>query len=98
MEIRTPQALGAAARGQRSKLRLTQAAVAEAAGVSRAWLTEFEAGKPTVELGRVLAVVAALGITLDLRVGEPEARPPGSEPLDLDALLDRYEQGGNDHA
>lgn len=98
MEIRTPQTLGAAARGQRLKLRLTQAAVAEAAGVSRAWLAEFEAGKPTVELGRVLAVVAALGITLDLRVNEPDAPSAGPEPLDLDAYLDHYEQGDNDHA
>ena len=98
MEIRTPQAIGAAVREQRRRLRLTQAAVAQAAGVSRAWLTEFEAGKPTVELGRALAVIAALGITLDLRVDEPNATSEGSEPLDLDSLLERYAQGDNDDA
>ncbi|WBQ05698.1 helix-turn-helix domain-containing protein [Kribbella sp. CA-293567] len=96
MEIRTPHALGAAARGRRRQLHLTQAAVAEAAGVSRAWLTAFEAGKPTVEVGRVLAVVAALGIAVDLRVEEPSAASSGREPTDLDSLLDEYDEGRDD--
>lgn len=96
MEIRTPHALGAAARGQRRKMRLTQAALAEAAGVSRAWLTEFEAGKATVELGRALAVIAALGLTLDLR--EPSTEPGGQEPTDLETLLHQYGQGDDGHA
>jgi transcriptional regulator with XRE-family HTH domain len=58
-------------RGQRQKLQLTQAALAEAAMVSRAWLIEFEQGKHTVEIGRVLAVIEAFGMTLDLRVSDP---------------------------
>lgn len=93
MQIRTPQALGATVRGQRQTLKLTQAALAEAAGVSRAWLTEFERGKPTVELGRVLAVLAALGITLELRIGDPPTSPAGKEATGLLALLREYDKG-----
>jgi y4mF family transcriptional regulator len=97
MEIRTPQALGAAVRGERLKLRLTQASLAKSAGVSRPWLTQFEAGKPTVELGRVLAVIAALGIALELRTSEPPASLGGRDLIDLDSVLDQYEEGHNDH-
>jgi transcriptional regulator with XRE-family HTH domain len=74
-------------------LKLTQATLAEAAGVSRAWLTEFERGKPTVELGRVLAVLAALGITLELRIGDLPASPAGNEAIGLHALLEEYDKG-----
>ena len=56
MKIRTPQDLGAAVRGRRRSLKLSQAQVAKSARVSRPWLSEFESGKPTVEVSRVLAV------------------------------------------
>ncbi|WP_328331004.1 helix-turn-helix domain-containing protein [Kribbella sp. NBC_00382] len=92
MEIHTPQALGATVRGQRQRMHLTQAALADAAGVSRAWLIEFEKGKPTVELGRILAVIEALGITLEVRIGDPPASSVRSE---LDTLLDEYNQDDN---
>ncbi|MEV8377734.1 helix-turn-helix domain-containing protein [Kribbella sp. NPDC056861] len=97
MEIRTPQALGAAVRGERLKMRLTQASLAKSAGVSRPWLTQFEAGKPTVELGRVLAVIAALGIVLELRTSEPAASSDRPDPIDLDSVLDQYEEDHHDH-
>jgi HTH-type transcriptional regulator/antitoxin HipB len=96
VQIRTPQALGATVRGQRQKLKMTQATLAEAAGVSRAWLTEFERGKPTVELGRVLAVVAALGLTLEVRIGDPPAAPAGKQATGLHALLEEYDKGDGD--
>ena len=96
VDIRTPHDLGAAARGRRQTLKLSQAEVAAAAGVSRAWVTEFEAGKPTVELGRVLALLEALDLTLDLRApGEtPAQRSPrtGTSP-DLDSLMEEYKRG-----
>ena len=77
---------------------MTQAAVAAAAGVSRAWLTELEAGKPTVELGRVLAVLDTLDIVMDLRTGEPQVGLPESKSIDLDSVLDRYERGNDGDA
>lgn len=46
---------------------LTQAEVAERAGVSRVWLSQFENGKQTVELAKVLSVLDVLGYGLDVR-------------------------------
>jgi transcriptional regulator with XRE-family HTH domain len=99
MEIRTPLDLGAAVRGRRRTLKMSQATVARNAGVSRPWLSEFEAGKPTVEVSRVLAVLSVLDFTLDLRApGEPPPSPERLRPtelLDLDAVLDDYTSGRN---
>jgi hypothetical protein len=36
--------------------------------VSRKWLVEFEAAKPSVELGLVLRVLDTLGLALDISV------------------------------
>lgn len=45
---------------------LRQDELAAAAGVGLRFLVELERGKPTVQLGRTLSVLAAVG--LDLRV------------------------------
>ena len=58
--------LGAALRTERKALGLTQADLALAAGVGLRFVVELEAGKPTVQLMRVLRVIAALGGTLRL--------------------------------
>jgi hypothetical protein len=58
--------------------------------VSRKWIYEFEAGKPTVELGLLVRVIEALGLSLDLAAtGEPTGSS-GDASIDLDALLDRH--------
>ncbi|HEY0618486.1 MAG TPA: helix-turn-helix domain-containing protein [Kribbella sp.] len=97
MEIRSPRDLGAAVRGRRRALKLSQAEVAEAAGVSRPWLAEFEAGKPTVELARVLSVLEALEFSLDLRgPHETPGETPGTQAddlLDLGSLMEEYDKG-----
>lgn len=61
------QALGAALRKERKKHKLTQADVAFAAGVGIRFLSDLEAGKPTVQLEKVLQVVAVLGGAILLR-------------------------------
>jgi y4mF family transcriptional regulator len=61
------QALGAALRKERKKHKLTQADVAFAAGVGIRFLSDLESGKPTVQLEKVLQVVAVLGGALLLR-------------------------------
>lgn len=98
VDIRTPHDLGAAARGRRQTLKLSQAEVAAAAGVSRAWVTEFEAGKPTVELGRVLALLEALDFTLELRAPSEttaqRSRRAATSP-DLNSLMEKYRRGGS---
>ena len=55
-------------RAERKALGLSQADLSLAAGVGLRFVVELEAGKPTVQLMRVLRVIAPLGGTLQ-RVG-----------------------------
>ena len=98
MDIRTPSDLGAVARGRRRALRRSQTNVAEAAGVSRAWLTEFENGKPTVELGRVLSVLVALDLIVDVSAPDKPGGPVtrAATDLDLDSLMEEYDRDQHD--
>lgn len=50
----------------RHKLKLRQADLAAAAGVGVRFLIELEAGKPTAQLGKTLAVLNALGLDCSL--------------------------------
>jgi HTH-type transcriptional regulator/antitoxin HipB len=76
--------LSAAVRGRRLELGLSQAELAERAHVSRQWVNEFEAGKPSAELGLVLRLLDALD--LELTVAERSA----DAGTFLDALLDDH--------
>lgn len=102
MKIRALQDVAAAVRGRRQSLKLTQTALANRASVSRTFVSDLEAGKLTVELRSVIAVVEALGYTLTLL--SPEQVQPTSTTLtptgvvspnefDLDELLNDYDQG-----
>ncbi len=62
--IRSPEALGQMVRQAREAMGLTQMAFADAAGVGRRFVSELENGKPTLELGKVMAVCAAAGLDL----------------------------------
>ena len=62
--IADPVALGAAVRERRLKASRTQAQVAMASGVSRAWLIRLEDGHPRAELTRVLSVLHTLGLVV----------------------------------
>ena len=53
-------------RSVRRERGFTQADLADRAGVSRSWLIEFESGKPTVEVGKVMSVVRALGVCVEI--------------------------------
>ena len=59
--------LGTALRRSRKALGLTQAELALAAGVGLRFVGEVEAGKPSVQLGRVMQLIEALGGSLVLR-------------------------------
>ena len=76
-------------RGRRLELALSQSRLATEAGVSRKWVSEFEAGKPTAELGLVLRVLDALHLSLELVPQAERSSEPGSETTDLDALLEK---------
>lgn len=56
--------LGADVRRRRKELRLTQADVADLAGVSAKLVRDVEAGKPTLRLDTLRRVLAAVGLEL----------------------------------
>jgi y4mF family transcriptional regulator len=60
------KAMGILVRNFRRNLGLTQAELAERAGVSRKWLVEFEQGKPEAQLWMVIDVLNALGYELEI--------------------------------
>ena len=62
--IQTPAEAGAIIRARRIARGLSQQTVAHLAGVSRKFLIDLEAGHDRAELGKTLAVMAALGLTL----------------------------------
>jgi len=70
----TPAQIGQLVRRTRRAQRLRQDRLAGAAGVGVRFLVELEAGKATAQLGKALAVLAALGCTL--RIGPRLRSPP----------------------
>jgi len=62
----TPKQIGEKVRAQRKALGLTQIEAAGLCGVGERFLRELEVGKPTVQLGKMLAVLSGLGIDLRL--------------------------------
>ena len=65
--------IGAFVRAKRKELRLTQLEVAALADVSDRFLRELEHGKPSVEIGKVIDVVAVLGFDLEPVVRKTES-------------------------
>lgn len=68
-----PSDIAAAVKAARRALGLRQDELAAAAGVGVRFLIELEAGKPTAQLGKTLAVLDALG--LDCNLGPRNATP-----------------------
>ena len=64
--IYSPEQLGQALRTARKQLGLTQPQLALAAGVGVRLIVELEAGKPTLQLEKVLQVIDALGGEIQL--------------------------------
>jgi y4mF family transcriptional regulator len=67
--IHTPEDLARALRAARHERGLTQDDLALASGTGRRFIGDLESGKRTVRLDSVLAVVAALGLRVELRRG-----------------------------
>ncbi len=63
----TADALGRLIRARRRQQGLRQAELAALSDVGNRFLSDLEHGKPTVELGRVLLVLAALGLECEIR-------------------------------
>lgn len=64
--IRNPRELGLAIRRARADRGWTQGELADRADVGRPWLSELEGGKRTAQIGRVLSVLDALELVVDL--------------------------------
>lgn len=66
MQIDDPKAFGHAVRVARRHRGMTQRELALVAGTGERFVVDLESGKVTTQLGRALAVLAALGLRLDL--------------------------------
>jgi HTH-type transcriptional regulator/antitoxin HipB len=82
MRLATVRDLGLHVRERRHELSMTQSDLATAAGVSRRWLSDLEAGKATAEIGLILRTLDALGLVLDVSLAAT-----GQDGVDLDELL-----------
>ena len=68
--------IGYAIKDRRAELGMTQAQLAEASGVSKRCLWSLELGQnPGVQLDKLTAVLGALGLGLELTVGNPSDEP-----------------------
>jgi transcriptional regulator with XRE-family HTH domain len=94
MKIGTARDLAIAVRGRRTDLGLSQHQLASRADVSRSWLAKLELARPSAELSRLVALLDALGLDLDVSAGQVDDGPGrGTDrvELDLDRHLERYE-------
>jgi HTH-type transcriptional regulator/antitoxin HipB len=82
MLIRTYKDIGALIRHKRKEQGWDQKSLAQKVGVSRQWLIEVEKGKPRAEVGLVLRVLEALGVSLTT------AGSAGTEDAMPDSKLD----------
>ena len=64
--IYTSASLGDAIRHYRTEAGLTQAQLAEMAGIQRSYLSELERGKETEQLTRILRLLRHLGVRMTL--------------------------------
>lgn len=81
MRLSTARDVGASLREARLAAGLTQRDAANAAGVGREWIVAVEAGHERAELGKVLRLAEAVGLSLELR-------PTGQAREDETALDD----------
>jgi HTH-type transcriptional regulator/antitoxin HipB len=89
LTIRSLHDLATGIRGRRTDLGLSQAELAKRTGVSRKWIYEFEAGKPTAELGLLLRVLHALGLSIELTLSDGEVAAKETT-VDLDTVIDEH--------
>ena len=60
VSLRNPAEVGSALRAIRLSKGLTQAEAAEAAGVSRKWVCDAERGKPSMDVGLIIALLKSM--------------------------------------
>lgn len=80
--VRTVRDIGMIARDRRKSLGWTQQNLAEKIGSQKKWVVEFEAGKPTLEAGRMMLAINILGLEFNLGEASTETRKSPSRKLD----------------
>ena len=71
----TPPELGTAIRVVRREQGLRQDQLAAAANVGVCFIVDLEAGKPTAQIGKIFAVLNALGLTVTISGAAGKAPP-----------------------
>ncbi len=66
MSTQNPEQLGAAIRARRKRLRVTQKDLAMTCGTGLRFIIDLEKGKPTCHIGKILQVLQALGLKLQI--------------------------------
>ncbi|MGH3197626.1 MAG: helix-turn-helix domain-containing protein [Streptosporangiaceae bacterium] len=64
--VYTPASLGAAIRHYREQAGISQAELAERAGLNRTYLSDLERGKETEQVKRIFRVLRQLGVRMTL--------------------------------
>jgi HTH-type transcriptional regulator / antitoxin HipB len=106
MRVHSTADVAATVRGSRLDRGLSQSELAKLSGVSRKWISEFEAGKPTAEFSLIIRVLEVLGLALDLSQAKSGtatlsgqgnltatatvSSSSGTPAVDLDELLAEY--------
>ncbi|RJP76990.1 MAG: transcriptional regulator [Desulfobacteraceae bacterium] len=66
MNTRNPEQLGATIRARRRQLKVTQKDLALTCGTGLRFIIDLEKGKPTCQIGKILQVLQALGLKLQI--------------------------------
>jgi y4mF family transcriptional regulator len=66
MKIKTTKQLGTSIRDRRQSLKITQKDLAMTSDTGIRFIIDLEKGKPTCQTGKMLQVLHALGMTLDV--------------------------------
>jgi y4mF family transcriptional regulator len=66
MNTKSPKQLGAAIRARRKQLKVTQKDLAMTCGTGLRFVIDLEKGKPTCQVGKILQVLQALGLKLQI--------------------------------
>lgn len=72
--VRSPEDIGRTIADIRRQRALTQAELAEDAGISRHWLAKLEAGRSTPVLDHLLRLLRRLGATITVTFEDSDAR------------------------
>ena len=66
MNAKNPEQLGAAIHARRRQLKVTQKDLALTCGTGLRFIIDLEKGKPTCQIGKILQVLQALGLKLQI--------------------------------